>query len=254
MTLMVLRVVLKFLQAIRIKYLAFLIALTVIGIIGVKYKKIDFFLSDLFWHKKTGWLLKEGDFWFYFLYKYAKKFFISFLISIGILSFWSYWRSRRQIWKRSILSNIFTKKIIFKVFLSIFVILSYIILVSIIRSNSNIPCPKYSKRYKGLSPVKRPFDSIKCNGCKCFPGAHSTVGFSVIFFTFILTKRKKVVFIFGIALGHIFGFYQVLRGEHYFFDAYFSMLIALWIYYILVSILKVHKISFNKNFNEKYFV
>lgn len=122
-------------------------------------------------------------------------------------------------------------------------------LIPIIAGNvkkfTNIYCPNQLEIYNGNKPYVKIFDSypsgfVQEKKAQCFPAGHAVTGFAlyILAFVFIGKKLKFFSFILASFAGWILGFYQILKGAHFFSDTLIAMLLSLLLAQIIASFFK----------------
>jgi len=93
--------------------------------------------------------------------------------------------------------------------------------VTLLKQYSNIDCPWDLSLFSGTRPYYDIFSDKPDNLAvgKCFPGGHSSGGFSLLFLYFLFLDYKKsyayIGLFIGLTMGAIFGFGQLVRGAHF---------------------------------------
>lgn len=107
--------------------------------------------------------------------------------------------------------------------------------ISVLKANTNTYCPGETKRYGGKYihvPVFSPYpsDFKPDRPGKCYPGGHSSGGFSLMSLGALSRdkKRKMLGVLTGLTLGWAMGLYQMMKGDHFFGHTVITMIIA-WI-------------------------
>jgi membrane-associated PAP2 superfamily phosphatase len=94
-------------------------------------------------------------------------------------------------------------------------------LVGLLKHLTNVDCPWSLVGYGGTNPYVAPFGD-RPDGlpeATCFPGAHSSSGFALACFYFLLRDRSsrlaRVALAASLGLGAVFAFGQEARGAHF---------------------------------------
>ena len=131
--------------------------------------------------------------------------------------------------------------------------------VALLKIITNVYCPDELMRYNGTMPYVTLFENYPVNFApsksgKCFPAAHSTIGFAFmsLFFVFRRNTYKWIGLVGGIVFGWIIGIYQVMRGTHFVYDTFSSMLIG-WITIValdkIINLLLRKSLRKNRNYS-----
>ena len=129
----------------------------------------------------------------------------------------------------------------------LFLILLSLVLIPLIAGNikkfTNVYCPSNLEIYSGEKPYVKIFDSYPANfhqikPGKCFPAGHCLIGFSLMILFFALRKKSQRILglVFAVLLGWITGFYQIIKGAHFFGDTLISMLICFFLAALIARI------------------
>ncbi|MDQ8936793.1 phosphatase PAP2 family protein [Acinetobacter rudis] len=88
-------------------------------------------------------------------------------------------------------------------------------LIGFIKSQSSHACPIHMLKNSSTGFI---WDFSATDG-QCFPGGHASTGFALIsgFFVYRLSqhKRAKMFLMFGLGIGFILGWGQMMRGQHF---------------------------------------
>ena len=114
------------------------------------------------------------------------------------------------------------------------------VLVGLGKKITNVDCPWDLQRYGGSYPYVHIFsdrpDELPRGGC--FPGGHSSGGFSLLALYFLLRRYRKDLRWFGLstgaAVGLLFSLGQAVRGAHFLSHDLWSAAIA-WTIALLLS-------------------
>jgi len=132
-------------------------------------------------------------------------------------------------------------------FIFVYIVLTILLatgIVALLKEYSNIDCPWDLSLFNGTRPYYNIFSDKPDNLAvgKCFPGGHSSGGFSLLFLYFLFLDYKKSyaytgLFI-GLTIGTIFGYGQLVRGAHFvshdMTSAMICWLVALFLYKLFV--------------------
>lgn len=108
-----------------------------------------------------------------------------------------------------------------------------------IKKFTNTYCPTQLEIYDGSHPYVKIFqpDFEMLNGKKgkCFPAGHAVTGFALMILFFIFEKKsyRYLALVMAITLGWVLGFYQIMKGAHFFSDTVVAMLVC----FILAAII-----------------
>ncbi|MEO5378137.1 MAG: phosphatase PAP2 family protein [Magnetococcus sp. DMHC-6] len=115
-------------------------------------------------------------------------------------------------------------------------------LVALGKETTGINCPRDLQQYGKDRPYYHLFDSrpVKSLQGKCFPGGHSSGGFSLFFIYYLLKDRRSKRALWGIGfallIGGLFSFAQLVRGAHFISHDWWSLFIcwamASWLYHV----------------------
>ncbi|HTF91003.1 MAG TPA: phosphatase PAP2 family protein [Planctomycetota bacterium] len=169
---------------------------------------IDFALSDLFFDAKTGSFPLKSVWYMKFLHTGGRAIvFLTALASLLIalaairaVRLRPYWRA------------------------SLFVLVCIGgagALVGFLKHQSQRPCPYKTDRYGGSTPHLGLFENLP-HGVEygnCFPAAHAAGAFGLFAFYFVFRDRDPVrarrALWLAILAGNLYGFIQIVRGQHY---------------------------------------
>lgn len=118
-------------------------------------------------------------------------------------------------------------------------------IVGLLKSESNTDCPWSLEGFGGDRPYVSLFESRPnaLSPAGCFPGAHSSSGFSLLGFYFLLRGRRRVLArwaLFGsLLLGSVFAFGQEARGAHFLSHDLTSAVIAWYVLLVLYFTLRI---------------
>lgn len=105
-----------------------------------------------------------------------------------------------------------------------------------IKKFTNIYCPEQLEIYGGDKPYVKIFNSYPENfhqlkKGECFPAGHCITGFALMILFFALQKKSHRILglLTSLTLGWITGFYQMLKGAHFFGDTLVSMLVCFFL-------------------------
>lgn len=105
---------------------------------------------------------------------------------------------------------------------------------------TNVYCPYQLNIYNGLFPFVRvldsyPADFVQIKEGRCFPAGHATVGFAFMALYYFFEKKSYRIsgLIFGVVLGGIAAFYQMLRGQHFLSHSLFSLVASFWLIMVI---------------------
>lgn len=138
-------------------------------------------------------------------------------------------------------------------------------IVAVGKATINRHCPWDYQRYGGEVPYTRLFEPPP-EGCRPghgFPAGHASGAFSLMggYFLFYRRSRSKALLClcFGLALGSLFGYGQLVRGAHFvshnFWSAIICWLISLGLYQLLLrkgegqNAAEVHSPAFGHEFS-----
>ena len=119
-----------------------------------------------------------------------------------------------------------------------------------IKKFTNIYCPAQLKIYDGnydyhkIFYINQPDESKNKKG-QCFPAGHAVTGFSLFILFFIFQTRFLQIssLIMAILAGWIIGFYQMIKGDHFFGDTLISMLLCFMLSAVIARIFFTIKIN-----------
>lgn len=152
-----------------------------------------------------------------------------FLIGIGAMACWatSFVAGRFRPWRRAAAL----------LFLSIGLGTG---LVAVLKKYTNVDCPRDIDLYGGDRPFVGVFDDRPndLERGRCFPGGHSSGGFSLLGFYFVFRPRSRRLshagLAAGLALGTVFALGQWARGAHFpshdLWSAFLCWFVALFLY------------------------
>jgi membrane-associated PAP2 superfamily phosphatase len=113
--------------------------------------------------------------------------------------------------------------------------------ISILKKQTNMPCPKHIKHYEGLYPETKVWEryptETKLATTQCWPAGHASGGFVLLslYFLFKKPRNRKKAACLALGLGWIMGGYKMLIGDHFFSHTWITMLLS-WL--IILSIAK----------------
>lgn len=136
-------------------------------------------------------------------------------------------------------------------FLIIFLGLAIIpLLAGNIKKFTNIYCPTQLEIYDGSKPYVKIFHSYAKDfhaekRGQCFPAGHAVTGFALFILFFVLERKsyRFLAFFAAIIFGWILGFYQILKGAHFFGDTLVAMLVC---FLIAALIARVNEVQLAK--------
>ncbi len=211
------------------KQIFFTAFVLVVSIVYFGISDIDLLVQDSFYNFQThrwilSWYAEPYKFIFYYA---AKRFLILFAVTLLIGSLLFRKKAFVQKYKRGIviilLSAIFVPSI-----------------VGLLKSHTNMPCPKNEIRYGGVYPKtavweKYPSD-FKKPQTKCWPAGHASGGFALLSLFFFF-KRKRNRFIglgIGLFAGWSTGLYKMIIGDHFLSHTVITMILA-WLIVLLIA-------------------
>ena len=187
-----------------IKFMGVMLCLTLI----IELLDIDAWLADVFyrWEGNT-WTLKKAWINSILIHKGGKYFSIAVLLIVLLIWCASYLRKELAQWKH------YFKYLFFSSLLGT-------LLVSTIKSITNISCPWDFSRYGGTLEYLSLIDQLWVrNGYHCFPAGHASAGYAWVSVYFVGAHARSIWRWWGLAfavlLGSIFGLSQQLRGAHF---------------------------------------
>jgi len=206
-----------------------LLLVAVILLFGIT--DIDLWVQNLFYNYDTHkWILDwHAQPYKFIFYDGVKKLLIliALLFLLTLIFFWK--KPFLQGYKRGmlilILSAIFVPAI-----------------VSGLKKETNMPCPKDEIQYGGLYPRTAVWDSyskeftLKHKRTKCWPAGHASGGFA-LFSLFFLFKKRRNKFIglgIGFVTGWSMGLYKMLIGDHFFSHTVITMILA-WLIILIIA-------------------
>ena len=194
------------------------------------FTSLNVFIQDLFYDFATHqWLIDPKNIYIKGIFYRFPKILVLFVgISLIIIVLASFKFASLQKYRRG----------------SLLIVLSLILVpgvVGLLKTVTNVYCPDELIRYDGTMPYvalfeRYPIDFTQHKVGRCFPAAHSTIGFAFmsLFFVFHKNIYRWLGLLSSIAFGWIIGFYQIMRGAHFFYDTLSSMLIG-WILIVLLN-------------------
>lgn len=193
------------------------ILLILISLIIFNKTNIDLNFQKFFFDfERQKWLIDKkepiGRFWFY----HFPKILLGISITLSLL----------------VLALSFYKKLPHHQLLIFFLGITLIPLtVGNIKKFTNIYCPDQLIIYDGYYPYVKilepyPADFIQTKHGKCFPGGHAVTGFCLMILFFVFKKKSRRIcgLLFGLTMGWILGFYQIVKGAHFLSDTFITML------------------------------
>ncbi len=194
--------------------------------LDIKIASLFFDFADNRWYFGDSWWTVT------FIHKWGKNFIVLvLLLSLVGLSL-----------------SLFIQRIRPYLFIFVYVFLTILFSTGIVaglKHFSNIDCPWDLSFFNGTQPYFHLFSdtSGKLINGRCFPGGHSSGGFSMLLFYFLLRDYKKryayIVLGVGIVIGGTFSFGQWLRGAHFvthdLWSAMICWFVALLLYKIIVQ-------------------
>jgi len=148
----------------------------------------------------------------------------------------------------SILSLVFFQKNVivkrYKQGIILFILSALLILssVSILKKQTNMPCPKNEVYFGGEYPSTKVWEKYSQNTrdtIRCWPAGHASGGFALmsLFFLFNTKRNKFLSLFFAVSIGWSMGIYKMIIGDHYFSHTLITMLLSVLIILILNTII-----------------
>lgn len=198
------------------------ITILVLSFIVLEYSTIDEQIQDLFYNfELKSWVIDKSDPIKHLLFYSGIKWLLGAIGISLIIKIIRHYRATKKVFHGHLI-----------------VVVSMIVIplfISILKANTNTYCPGETLRYGGKylhRPVFTPYpnDFKPDRPGKCYPGGHSSGGFSLMSLGVLARDRKKrLMGIFtGVLLGWTMGLYQMMKGDHFFGHTLITMLIA-WI-------------------------
>ncbi|MCK9453918.1 phosphatase PAP2 family protein [Sulfurimonas sp.] len=200
-----------------------------------EFTNIDIFVQNYFYDTATKkWLLnhQSGSLLDMLFYTGIKKAIIVFEVLILFLYLYSFRDSVQALkeYRRGLLI----------VWLSIVVIP---LVIGILKSVTNVPCPCDSQHFGGEYPYIRVLESIPqeiIKKFKCYPAGHASGGFALmsLFFLFKEQKNRYIALVTAITIGWSMGLYKMLMGHHYISHTAITMILAWFLILVIYKIVK----------------
>lgn len=123
-------------------------------------------------------------------------------------------------------------------------------ITGLLKSNTNMPCPRDLTTYGGLYPKTKVWESFpqeilekQHNKLKCWPAGHASGGFALMSFFFLFKRKRNRYIALGIALfvGWAMGTYKMIIGDHFFSHTFITMVLAWLVILIIAKLTKVEK-------------
>jgi membrane-associated PAP2 superfamily phosphatase len=197
------------------KYLGFGFALLALSLFLQIQAGLDYSVQSLFFDKPSlKWWITETPSIRLYYYTFPK-----ILIGIGaVILVFRKFRTN---------DSLKVKKIISFVFCMAFIPL----VISFIKSKTNIHCPNDLSDYNGRVPFRTLLDFstyrevlTKYGNGNCFPGGHASGGYAFMSTYFVLDEtNKKNGILFGFLLGTYMALYQTFKGAHFLSHTLFTI-------------------------------
>jgi len=214
----------------------FNIWLIILAILLIKYSNIDIILQKKFFYFNQ-WIISKDEQPEKLLFYNLPKIFLGICI-VATLLFAIFFRLKN---KNSPNLYRFT-------FLFLGLVLNPIFTANI-KKFTNIHCPSQIKEFGG-GIIYQKIISFKWQNKRgqCFPAGHAVTGFAFFIFCFFFRSKilKILSFLFALNFGWLIGFYQIMKGAHFFGDTIISMLLC----FLLATI--IAKIFNQKNLPYQY--
>jgi len=116
-------------------------------------------------------------------------------------------------------------------------------ITGILKSHTNMPCPRDEIPYGGLYPRTAVWEcypeDFKLPQTKCWPAGHASGGFALLSLFFLFKKRKNRFIALGISLSIAWsmGLYKMIIGDHFLSHTLITMILAWLIILILQKII-----------------
>ncbi|WP_052137642.1 hypothetical protein [Campylobacter sputorum] len=161
----------------------------VLVVLLFEYTDIDIMVQNHFYDIKNGWMVDKNDKILYFIfYSGIKKVIVIFGV---ILSFMA----------------VFYKKLKLNLSNLLIVLYSYTSTVSLLKKQTNMPCPAniemYGGSYLDIELFERYPKESNFKRMACYPAGHASGGCALLSLVFLCKKKrtKVVVFVLALALG-----------------------------------------------------
>lgn len=112
--------------------------------------------------------------------------------------------------------------------------------VSLLKKQTNMPCPKHIEHYGGSYPETKVWErypaETKRATTQCWPAGHASGGFTLLslYFLFRKPKNRKRALFFALGMGWIMGGYKMLIGDHFFSHTWITMILS-WLLILLIE-------------------
>ncbi len=206
------------------------LAIFILIILFFKVTNLDIRIANLFFNfEAKHWYLGESWWTVTFIHKWGRNL-IVILLLLSLVGF---------------VISLFPNR--FRPYLFVFLYITLTILfstgiVAALKHFSNIDCPWDLSLYNGTDPYFHLFSdkSTKLTTGRCFPGGHSSGGFSLLLFYFLFRDYNKRYAYIGLALailiGLVFSFGQWSRGAHFVTHDLWSAMIC---WFVALSLYKI---------------
>lgn len=177
--------------------------------LGVEAGGFDRRVADFFYDVEAGiWPLNHAWWSYTLLHETGKAALVILWVGLASIALASWWRPTLRPWRAPLL------------FVCMLMVAAPAV-VGLVKAYSDVPCPSATAPYGGSQPYVRIYDldrpRLERGGC--FPGAHSSSGFTLVAAYFALRDRRRKLagrlLIAGIALGSAFAIGQWARGAHF---------------------------------------
>ena len=199
------------------------------SVVLFEYSNVDIFIQDYFYNfQLKHWILdRDNQVTKLVFYDGVKIELITFvLIVIAALLFF----------RKTRLIQTYQKGLLILVLSAILVPSS----VAILKSITNIPCPKNISRYGGGYPYvtllkKYPQNFDQKQNIKCYPAAHASGGFGFLALIFLFSRRRnKIIATLSVlSVAWSMGIYKILIGDHFLSHTVVSMILA-WLDILII--------------------
>jgi len=203
--------------------------LLLLSILFFAYSPIDLWIQDFLYDSSTHqWLLARNlQPYRLIFYDGVKNLLILFALSLLLMLLFGRRYQIIQRYQKGILIMVLSALIIPQT-------------VSILKKQTNMPCPKHIEHYGGIYPETKvweryPADS-KLATTQCWPAGHASGGFALLslFFLFRKPQNRKRALFFALGMGWIMGGYKMLIGDHFFSHTWITMLLS-WLLILTIE-------------------
>lgn len=203
------------------KQIIFCSALLLAVIVVFEYCNIDLWIQNYFYNfSKNRWFIdRDNPLLKFIFYDGIKILLISILVLmfLGLIFYW----------KMGFIRN-------YRISIIVVIISGALVpsIIGILKSVSNVPCPRNIENYNGDRSYIRIFDNRVSNKdlkkSRCWPAGHASGGFALLSLFFLFhRKRNRIIALFSaLVIGWSMGMYKTMIGDHFISHTIITMIMA----------------------------